>query len=190
MENIYLTIVLAPLVGAIIAGFFGGSIGRSWSHWVTSSGVGISTLLSLYVLKGFMFDNAEVFNGSVYTWMVSDGINMEVGFLVDQLTAVMISVVTFVSFCVHIYTIGYMADDEHNWPKTSLAGRNSYQRFFSYISLFTFSMLILVMSNNFLQLFFRLGSGGPGLLSADRLLVGAADGDLRQPEGLSGQSCR
>ncbi|MEW8192891.1 MAG: NADH-quinone oxidoreductase subunit L, partial [Candidatus Thiodiazotropha sp.] len=168
MENIYLTIVLAPLAGAIIAGFFGGSIGRSWSHWVTSTGVGISTLLSLYVLKGFMFDDAEVFNGSVYTWMVSDGINMEVGFLVDQLTALMISVVTFVSFCVHIYTIGYMADDEHNWPKTSLAGRNSYQRFFSYISLFTFSMLMLVMSNNFLQLFF--GWEAVGLVSY--LLIG------------------
>ncbi|MBW9265837.1 MAG: NADH-quinone oxidoreductase subunit L [Candidatus Thiodiazotropha sp. (ex. Lucinisca nassula)] len=168
MENIYLTIVLAPLVGAIIAGFFGGSIGRSWSHWVTSTGVGISTLLSLYVLKGFMFDDAEIFNGSVYTWMVSDGINMEVGFLVDQLTAVMISVVTFVSFCVHIYTIGYMADDAHNWPKTSLAGRNSYQRFFSYISLFTFSMLMLVMSNNFLQLFF--GWEAVGLVSY--LLIG------------------
>jgi NADH-quinone oxidoreductase subunit L len=100
--------------------------------------------------------------------MVSDGLNMQVGFLVDQLTAVMISVVTFVSFCVHIYTIGYMADDEHNWPKTSLAGRNSYQRFFSYISLFTFSMLMLVMSNNFLQLFF--GWEAVGLVSY--LLIG------------------
>ncbi len=168
MENIYLTIVLAPLVGAIIAGFFGGSIGRSWSHWVTSTGVGISALLSLYVLKGFIFDGTEVFNGPVYTWMVSDGLHMQVGFLVDQLTAVMISVVTFVSFCVHIYTIGYMADDEHNWPETSLAGRNSYQRFFSYISLFTFSMLMLVMSNNFLQLFF--GWEAVGLVSY--LLIG------------------
>jgi NADH-quinone oxidoreductase subunit L len=100
--------------------------------------------------------------------MVSDGLHMEVGFLVDQLTAVMISVVTFVSFCVHIYTIGYMADDEHNWPKTSLAGKNSYQRFFSYISLFTFSMLMLVMSNNFLQLFF--GWEAVGLVSY--LLIG------------------
>ncbi len=168
MENIYLTIVLAPLVGAIIAGFFGGSIGRSWSHWLTSSGVGVSVLLSFYVLYGFISGKAEVFNGPVYTWMVSDGLNMQVGFLVDQLTAVMISVVTFVSFCVHIYTIGYMADDEHNWPKTSLAGKNSYQRFFSYISLFTFSMLMLVMSNNFLQLFF--GWEAVGLVSY--LLIG------------------
>ncbi len=168
MENIYLTIVLAPLVGAIIAGFLGGTIGRKGAHWVTSTGVGVSALLSLYVLKRFMFDAAEVFNGTVYTWMVSDGLNMEVGFLVDQLTAVMISVVTFVSFCVHIYTIGYMADDEHNWPKTSLAGINSYQRFFSYISLFTFSMLMLVMSNNFMQLFF--GWEAVGLVSY--LLIG------------------
>ncbi|MEJ2453894.1 MAG: NADH-quinone oxidoreductase subunit L [Candidatus Thiodiazotropha sp.] len=168
MEKIYLTIVLAPLLGAIIAGFLGGTIGRKGAHWVTSTGVGISALLSLYVLKRFMFDDAEVFNGPVYTWMVSDGLNMEVGFLVDQLTAVMISVVTFVSFCVHIYTIGYMADDEHNWPKTSLAGRNSYQRFFSYISLFTFSMLMLVMSNNFMQLFF--GWEAVGLVSY--LLIG------------------
>jgi NADH-quinone oxidoreductase subunit L len=168
MENIYLLIVLAPLVGAIIAGFLGGSLGRKGAHWVTSTGVGISALASLYVLKRFMFDGQAVFNGPVYTWMVSDGLHMEVGFLVDQLTAVMISVVTFVSFCVHIYTIGYMADDEHNWPKTSLAGKNSYQRFFSYISLFTFSMLMLVMSNNFLQLFF--GWEAVGLVSY--LLIG------------------
>jgi NADH-quinone oxidoreductase subunit L len=168
MENIYLTIVLVPLIGAIIAGFLGGTIGRKGAHWVASTGVGISSLLSLYVLKRFMFDAEAVFNGPVYTWMVSDGLHMEVGFLVDQLTAVMISVVSFVSFCVHIYTIGYMADDEHNWPKTSLAGRNSYQRFFSYISLFTFSMLMLVMSNNFMQLFF--GWEAVGLVSY--LLIG------------------
>ncbi|MDJ0807631.1 MAG: NADH-quinone oxidoreductase subunit L [Gammaproteobacteria bacterium] len=168
MENIYLLIVLAPLVGAILAGFLGGSLGRKGAHWVTSTGVGISAVLSLYVLKRFMFDDQEVFNGAVYTWMVSDGLHMEVGFLVDQLTAVMISVVTFVSFCVHIYTIGYMADDEHNWPKTSLAGKNSYQRFFSYISLFTFSMLMLVMANNFMQLFF--GWEAVGLVSY--LLIG------------------
>ncbi|MET0050614.1 MAG: NADH-quinone oxidoreductase subunit L [Candidatus Thiodiazotropha sp.] len=168
MENIYLTIVLAPLIGAILAGFFGAKLGRKGAHWVTSTGVGVSALLSLYVLYRFINGSLEVFNGPVYTWMVSDGLHMEVGFLVDQLTAVMISVVTFVSFCVHIYTIGYMADDEHNWPKTSLAGVNSYQRFFSYISLFTFSMLMLVMSNNFLQLFF--GWEAVGLVSY--LLIG------------------
>ncbi|MES9845955.1 MAG: NADH-quinone oxidoreductase subunit L, partial [Candidatus Sedimenticola sp. 6PFRAG5] len=168
MEQIYLTIVLAPLIGAIIAGFFGSRIGRAGAHWVTSSGVGISALLSIYVLWLFINSKTQVFNDSVYTWMVSDGLHMEVGFLVDQLTAVMLVVVTFVSFCVHIYTIGYMADDEHNWPKESLAGRNSYQRFFSYISLFTFSMLMLVMSNNFMQLFF--GWEAVGLVSY--LLIG------------------
>jgi NADH-quinone oxidoreductase subunit L len=100
--------------------------------------------------------------------MISGGISFEIGFLVDKLTALMMAVVTFVSLMVHIYTIGYMADDEHNWPKESLAGRNAYQRFFSYISLFTFSMLMLVMSNNFLQLFF--GWEAVGLVSY--LLIG------------------
>ena len=168
MENIYLAIVLAPLLGAVVAGFWGSRIGRVGAHWVTSTGVGISALLSLYVLSGFLGGKGEVFNGPVYTWMISDGLRMEVGFLVDQLTALMMTVVTFVSFCIHIYTIGYMADDEHNWPDDSLAGTNSYQRFFSYISLFTFSMLMLVMSNNFLQLFF--GWEAVGLVSY--LLIG------------------
>jgi len=168
MANLYLIIVLAPLVGAIIAGFFGGRIGRAGAHWVAIIGVGISTLLSLYVVKRFLFDDQEVFNGSVYSWMVSGGIHFQIGFLVDRLTALMIAVVSFVSLMVHIYTIGYMAADEHNWPKESLAGRNSYQRFFSYISLFTFSMLMLVMSNNFLQLFF--GWEAVGLVSY--LLIG------------------
>ncbi|PLY13779.1 MAG: NADH-quinone oxidoreductase subunit L [Sedimenticola sp.] len=168
MEKIYLLIVLAPLFGAIIAGFFGGKIGRAGAHWVASAGVGLSTLLSIYVLSRFISGEAEVYNETVYTWMISDGIRMEIGFLVDQLTALMICVVTFVSFCVHIYTIGYIADDEHNWPKESLAGRNSYQRFFSYISLFTFSMLMLVMANNFMQLFF--GWEAVGLVSY--LLIG------------------
>ena len=168
MENIYLTIVLAPLLGSIVAGFFGGRIGRAGAHWVTILGVGLSCLLSLYVLKGFVDGTLAVFDGAVYTWMVSGGIQFEIGFLVDQLTALMMAVVTFVSLMVHIYTIGYMADDEHNWPKGSLAGKNSYQRFFSYISLFTFSMLMLVMSNNFLQLFF--GWEAVGLVSY--LLIG------------------
>lgn len=168
MDQIYLLIVLAPLFGAIVAGFFGAKIGRAGAHWVASGGVGLSTLLSLYVLFGFISGNQQVYNESVYVWMISDGLRMEVGFLVDQLTAVMLVVVTFVSFCVHIYTIGYMADDENNWPKESLAGQNSYQRFFSYIALFTFSMLMLVMSNNFLQLFF--GWEAVGLVSY--LLIG------------------
>jgi len=168
MEQIYLTIVLAPLAGSVIAGFFGSKIGRAGAHWVATASVGLSTVLSLYVLKLFVMDDQPVFNQTVYTWLVSDGISMDVGFLVDRLTAVMLSVVTFVSFCVHIYTIGYMADDEHNWPKTSKAGRNSYQRFFSYISLFTFSMLMLVIANNFVQLFF--GWEAVGLVSY--LLIG------------------
>jgi NADH-quinone oxidoreductase subunit L len=168
MEKIYLAIALAPLVGAITAGFFGSRIGRSGAHWVASIGVGLSATLSLYVLGRFVLHDEPVFNGALYTWMVSDGLRFEIGFLVDKLTALMMAVVTFVSFCVHIYTIGYMADDAHNWPDTSRAGRNSYQRFFAYISLFTFSMLMLVMSNNFLQLFF--GWEAVGLVSY--LLIG------------------
>ncbi|HMW41601.1 MAG TPA: NADH-quinone oxidoreductase subunit L [Plasticicumulans sp.] len=142
MQTVYLSLVLAPLFGAIIAGLFGRQIGRSAAHWVTIIGVAISFLLSLAVFKHHVIDGAPAYNATVYTWMVIDGIRLEVGFLVDSLTVMMITVVTFVSLMVHIYTIGYMHDDP------------GYQRFFSYISLFTFSMLMLVMSNNFLQLFF------------------------------------
>ena len=142
MESTYLTIVLSPLIASVVTGFFGKLIGRSWSHRITIIGVAISFGLSVYVLKGLLADGVPTYNGTVYNWMVTDGVNMEVGFLVDRLTALMMTVVTFVSLMVHIYTIGYMHDDP------------GYQRFFSYISLFTFSMLMLVMSNNFLQLFF------------------------------------
>jgi len=168
MESIYLYIPLASLFGAIIAGFFGGTIGRKGAHTATILGVATSFVLSLYVLYQHVFAGVETFNGTVYTWMVSEGINFEVGFLIDHLTVMMMAVVTGVSLAVHVYTIGYMADDEHNWPKDSLAGKNSYQRFFSYISLFTFSMLMLVMSNNFMQLFF--GWEAVGLVSY--LLIG------------------
>ncbi len=168
MQSVYLLIVLAPLLGAIVAGFFGGHIGRNWSHRVTIAGVGISAVLSLWVLYQFIWQDAPTFNGAVYTWLVSDGMQLEIGFLVDRLTALMMATVSFVSLMVHIYTIGYMADDEHNWPEGARTGRNSYQRFFSYISLFTFSMLMLVMSNNFLQLFF--GWEAVGLMSY--LLIG------------------
>ena len=156
MENIYLWIVLSPLIGSIIAGLFGHKVGRSGAHWVTIIGVAVSCLLSMYVFKYINIDGGATFNKSIYTWMVVDGLRLEVGFLVDQLTSMMMVVVTFVSLMVHIYTIGYMKEDP------------GYQRFFSYISLFTFSMLMLVMSNNFMQLFF--GWEAVGLVSY--LLIG------------------
>ncbi|MFK8053364.1 MAG: NADH-quinone oxidoreductase subunit L [Woeseiaceae bacterium] len=141
MQSTHLTVVLAPLFAALVAGLFGKQVGRVGSHLVTILGVGVSFVLSckvfLHVGAGGLAENY-----SVYTWAVTDGLRMEVGFLVDRLTAMMMVVVTFVSLMVHIYTIGYMKDDP------------GYQRFFSYISLFTFAMLMLVMSNNFLQLFF------------------------------------
>ncbi len=156
MYNYYLTIVLAPLAAAIIAGLAGKKIGRAGAHWVTIAGVGTSCVLSLLVLKNMFWGGAVAENIPVYTWAATDGLNMGVGFLVDRLTALMMAVVTFVSLMVHIYTIGYMHEDP------------GYQRFFSYISLFTFSMLMLVMSNNFLQLFF--GWEAVGLVSY--LLIG------------------
>ena len=156
MEMIYLTIVLAPLLGAIIAGLFRNQVGRAGAHWVAILGVAVSCVLSLYVLKRYAFDAEPVFNQAIYTWMVSDGLRFEVGFLVDRLTAMMMAVVTFVSLMVHIYTVGYMHDEE------------GYERFFSYIALFTFSMLMLVMANNFMQLFF--GWEAVGLVSY--LLIG------------------
>ena len=156
MYNFYLTIVLAPLAAAIVAGLAGKKIGRAGAHWITIIGVGLSCALSLLVLKNMFWGGAEAENISVYTWAVTDGLRMEVGFLVDRLTALMMCVVTFVSLMVHIYTVGYMHDDP------------GYQRFFSFISLFTFSMLMLVMSNNFLQLFF--GWEAVGLVSY--LLIG------------------
>jgi NADH-quinone oxidoreductase subunit L len=142
MQSIYLTIVLAPLIACLIAGLFGKAVGRVGAQSVTILGVGISCALSFYVLYQQVFEGMPAFNGTVYTWLVSDGLQLNVGFLIDHLSAVMMAVVSFVSLMVHIYTIGYMADDD------------GYQRFFSYISLFTFSMLMLVMANNFLQLFF------------------------------------
>jgi len=142
VENIYLTVVLSPLLAAIIAGLFGKQVGRAGAHTVTILGVAISCALSIYTLMGMLSGSIETYNETVYQWMSVGGINMEVGFLVDRLTALMMAVVTFVSLMVHIYTIGYMHEDP------------GYQRFFSYISLFTFSMLMLVMANNFLQLFF------------------------------------
>jgi NADH-quinone oxidoreductase subunit L len=142
VENIYLTVVLSPLLAAVVAGFFGRQIGRAGAHRITILGVAVSCALSIFTLTGMLNGGIETYNATVYQWMSVGGINMEVGFLVDRLTALMMVVVTFVSLMVHIYSIGYMHDDP------------GYQRFFSYISLFTFSMLMLIMANNFLQLFF------------------------------------
>ncbi|MDP2793749.1 MAG: NADH-quinone oxidoreductase subunit L [Sulfurisoma sp.] len=166
MKALYLIIPFAPLVGAIVAGFFGRAIGRAGAHWVTSLGVAISFVCSVLVFRDAMA--GATFNGALYTWMESGGLKFEIGFLIDRLTAIMMIVVTFVSLMVHVYTIGYMAHDEENWPAESLARTHSYQRFFSYISLFTFSMLMLVMANNFVQLFF--GWEAVGLVSY--LLIG------------------
>ena len=157
--NLYLLIALAPLAGAILAGLFGtGFLGRfvsrRGSHLITIAGVLISAIGSVIVLRDVM--NGHTFDGVVYTWSVIGEIPLNIGFLIDPLSAMMMVVVTSVSLMVHIYTIGYMADDP------------GYQRFFSYISLFTFSMLMLVMSNNMLQLFF--GWEAVGLVSY--LLIG------------------
>jgi NADH-quinone oxidoreductase subunit L len=154
MQKLYLLVPLAPLVGAIAAGLFGKTLGRAGAHTVTIFGVLVATVASAVVFADVLKGNT--FNGAVYTWAVIDGLKFEIGFLVDSLTATMMLVVTFVSLMVHIYTIGYMGDDP------------GYQRFFAYISLFTFSMLMLVMSNNFLQLFF--GWEAVGLVSY--LLIG------------------
>jgi NADH-quinone oxidoreductase subunit L len=156
LKTILILIPLLPLVAAAVAGLLRNQVGRAGAHWVTILGVAVSFVLSTYVLYLQMYEGLGTQNISVYTWMVADGITFEVGFLIDHLTALMMVVVSFVSFMVHIYTIGYMADDP------------GYQRFFSYIALFTFSMLMLVMSNNFLQLFF--GWEAVGLVSY--LLIG------------------
>ena len=168
MHELYLAVPLVCLLGSLVAGLFGARIGRKGAHSVTIAGVGIAFLLSLVALNHHVFVGAPAYNATVYQWMVSDGIDFEIGFLVDNLTVMMMCVVTGVSLMVHIYTIGYMADDLHNWPADSAAGTNAYQRFFCYISLFTFAMLMLVMSNNFLQLFF--GWEAVGLVSY--LLIG------------------
>ncbi|MFH0935227.1 MAG: NADH-quinone oxidoreductase subunit L, partial [Pseudomonadota bacterium] len=154
MQTLYLIVPLAPLVGALAAGLFGKVLGRAWSHRITIALVAVSFFASVAIFQDVMA--GHVFNGSVYKWMSSGNTSFEVGFLIDRLTVMMMLVVTFVSLMVHIYTIGYMQEDP------------GYQRFFSYISLFTFSMLMLVMANNFMQLFF--GWEAVGLVSY--LLIG------------------
>ena len=155
MQTIYLLVPLSCLAGAVLAGLLGRPLGRRGAHTVTILGVAVSFFLSAFVVLPDVLAG-NLFNGSVYTWGVSGGIPMEVGFLIDPLSALMMTVVSFVSLMVHVYTIGYMHEDP------------GYQRFFSYIALFTFSMLMLVMSNNFLQLFF--GWEAVGLVSY--LLIG------------------
>ncbi|MDO9150816.1 MAG: NADH-quinone oxidoreductase subunit L [Methylotenera sp.] len=154
MQQIYLAIPLLPLLAAIIIGLFGKHLPRAAAHVVTIAGVALSFALSVYVLKDAMV--SQPYNETVYSWLKSGNFSFEIGFLIDRLSAMMMVVVTFVSLMVHIYTIGYMHEDK------------GYARFFSYISLFTFSMLMLVMSNNFMQLFF--GWEAVGLVSY--LLIG------------------
>ena len=154
MQSLYLLVPLAPLVGALIAGLLGRVIGPTWSHRATIGLMIVCVVASVTVFMDVLQGNT--YNGTVYTWMITGDARFEIGFLIDQLSATMMVVVSFVSLMVHIYTIGYM----HNDP--------GYQRFFSYISLFTFSMLMLVMANNFLQLFF--GWEAVGLVSY--LLIG------------------
>src|SRR5467141_1534444 len=138
--QLYLIVPLAPLAGALVAGLGGRRIGRAGAHWVTIIGVAVSFAASCLIFLDVL--DGAVFNGPVYTWLVSDGVRFEIGFLIDRLSAMMMVVDTFVSLMVHVYTFVYMADDP------------GYQRFFAYIALFTFSMLMLVMANNFVQLFF------------------------------------
>ena len=154
MRLLYLLIPFAPLVASIVVGLWGPRLGRGVSHWLCILGVAASFVASIVVARDVQAGN--VFNGDVYAWLVSGDLKLAIGFLIDPLTTTMLLVVTFVSLMVHIYTIGYMADDP------------GYTRFFSYISLFTFAMLMLVMSNNFLQLFF--GWEAVGLVSY--LLIG------------------
>jgi NADH-quinone oxidoreductase subunit L len=156
MHSVIALIVLAPLTGAIAAGLFGKQLGRTGSHWAAILGVGIACALSMWMFWQVVFKSAPSLEWSAYAWAAVDGVKFEIGFLIDKLTVAMMVVVTFVSLMVHIYTIGYMHDDP------------GYQRFFSYIALFTFSMLMLVMSNNFFQLFF--GWEAVGLVSY--LLIG------------------
>jgi NADH-quinone oxidoreductase subunit L len=156
LKTLLLLIPLLPLAGAVISGLGRNQVGRAGAHWITILAVAASCALSVKVLMMHIAGDIGVENFSIYTWMVSDGIRFEIGFLVDHLTSLMMCVVTFVSLMVHIYTIGYMHDDP------------GYQRFFSYINLFTFAMLMLVMANNFLQLFF--GWEAVGLVSY--LLIG------------------
>lgn len=160
MENHFLSIaeliMFLPLIGALIAGLLGNQIGRQATHWITISLVGVSFILSSYLFVMIVLLNQPAVEGSIYNWMTAGAYQFNIGLLLDKLSITMITIVTFVSFMVHIYTVGYMAEDP------------GYQRFFSYVSLFTFAMLTLVLANNFVLLFF--GWEGVGLVSY--LLIG------------------
>ena len=156
MKGLYSIIAFAPLFGAVVCGLFGRRIGRGAAHRVAIGMVALSFLLSLLVLAGHLGGQVESYHGKLYTWLASGDLQFSIGFLVDRLTVLMMVVVTGVSLAVHVYTVGYMADDP------------GYQRFFAYINLFTFAMLMLVMADNFLQLFF--GWEAVGLVSY--LLIG------------------
>lgn len=146
--KIAVAIILLPLLGSLIAGLLGTRIGRRATHTVCVSLVGISFLLSCYLLKQFIFNNHPSVIGVIYNWASAGAYKFDISLLLDRLSVTMVFIVTFVSFMVHIYTIGYMADDP------------GYQRFFSYVSLFTFAMLALVLANNFLVMFFGWEGGG------------------------------
>lgn len=157
LKSLSLIAVIAPLIGGIIAGIFGKQIGRKGAHSLTILGVGLAFISSLLLFNAVILQQQPVFNGTIYTWgEIAHFFHFDIGFLIDQLTVTMMLIVTFVSLMVHIYSIGYMKED------------SGYQRFFSYMSLFTFAMLMLVMANNFMQLFF--GWEGVGLVSY--LLIG------------------
>lgn len=159
IQQLCLLLILAPLVGSLVAGFFRKQIGRQGAHTVTIAGIGLSFILSVYVASQILTGSAESVNVNLYAWATGGELfpyAFHIGLLIDSLSVIMLVIVTFVSLLVHIYSIGYMADDD------------GYQRFFSYISLFTFMMLMLVSANNFLQLFF--GWEGVGLVSY--LLIG------------------
>ena len=156
LQIVYLAIAGAPLLGGIVAGVFGKTVGRTGAHWAAIIGVAVACALSLFVFYHVIIGGAPTYDGTLYRWALIDSIHFEIGFLIDPLSSTLMLVVSFVSLMVHIYTIGYMHDDP------------GYQRFFSYIALFTFAMLMLVMSNNFLQLFF--GWEAVGLMSY--LLIG------------------
>lgn len=149
-------VVAAPLFGAISIGLLNKRLSHAITHWWACTLIGLSFLISLYILIGFLVGKFITWDNNIYTWLHSGDLNISVGFLIDRLTALMLVIVTFISLMVHVYSIGYMRDDA------------SYQRFFCYIALFTFSMLMLVMANNFAQLFF--GWEAVGLLSY--LLIG------------------